>query len=165
MSVLTKLQNEVKQVGLVTLYFFICFGIILTLKKLMLASYHIEFYALSTAVIGALIAGKIVVVLDHTGMGARFDAVHSLGGAALYKTVMYSFVTFLVLLTEKMFHAYREIGVLKGAFLEVWSHQDGNIILAKVLCISLVFLIYHLYRGIDRKLGEGTLLRMVFNRP
>ena len=165
MGLVSTLKHEVQEFGLVTLYFFFCFGFILTLKKLMLASYDIEFYALSVAVIGALIVGKVVVVLDKTHAGTRFDAGHSLGAAALYKTMIYALFTALVLFAEKLFHAYRESGLLGEALMEVWTHRDRNVIFAKVLCIGLAFMGYHLYRGIDRRLGEGTLKRMVLNRP
>ncbi len=165
MGLFSTVKHEAKEVGLVTLYFFLCFGIILTLKKLMLATYEIEFYALSGAVVGALIVGKVVVVLDKTWAGNRFDASHSIGVAVLYKTTTYSAVTLLVLLAEKMFHAYRESGMLGEAFMEVWAHRDRNLIFAKVLCIGLTFLGYHLYKGLDRRLGEGTLIRLVLKRP
>lgn len=164
MGLLTTVKHEAKEVSLVTLYFFFCFGIILTLKKLILATYEIEFYALSGALIGALIVGKVVVVLDKTPAGNRFDAGHSIGMAALYKTAVYSAITFLVLLGEKLFHAYRESGMLGEAFMEVWTQRDRNVIFAKVLCIGLAFMGYHLYKGLDRRLGEGTLKRLVFNR-
>ena len=105
-----------------------------------------------------------MVVLDKTRAGKRFDASHSIGVAALYKTTVYSAITFLVLLAEKLFHAYRESGMLGEAFLEVWTQRDRNGIFAKVLCIGLAFMGYHLYKGLDRRLGEGTLKRLVFNR-
>lgn len=162
---LEKIKQEVKEVGLVTLYFLLCFGFILTLKKLLLASYDIEFYALSSAVIGALVVGKVVVVLDKTRAGTRFDRRYSLGVAALYKTVIYSLCTALVLAGEKFFHAYRESPMLGEALMTVWMHQDRYIIFAKVLCIGLAFLGYHLYSGIDRRLGEGRLKNMVCERP
>ena len=165
MGVLSWVKHEVKEVGFVTLYFFFCFGIILTLKKLMLEAYHIEFYAFSTAVVGALIVAKVVVLLDKTKGGTRLDANHSLGVAALYKTMIYSVVTFVVLLAEEMFHAYREDATLGEAFLDVIMHEDHHNIFARVLCIGLAFMGYHLYRGIDRRLGKGTLRRMVFDRP
>ena len=41
------LIREVKQVGLVTLYFLVCFALVLTLKKLFLAQYAVEFYGVS----------------------------------------------------------------------------------------------------------------------
>ena len=165
MEILAKLQKEVQHIGWVTLYFFICFSIILTLKKLLLASYHIEFYALSMVVIGALLAGKIVVVLDKTGIATRFDAMYPLGVAAMYKTLIYCLITFVVLLAEKLFHTYKETHTVNEAFVKVWAHHDRNVIFAKILCIILIYFLYHLYRGIDRRLGEGTLLRMVFSRP
>lgn len=165
MGMLSTVKEEAKEVGVVTLYFFFCFGGILTLKKLMLEGYQIEFYAFSTALVGALIVAKVVVLLGKTRAGTRFDAHHSLGAATLYRTMVYSACTFLVLFAEKMFHAFRESGLLGAAFMDVWEHKDLYLIFAKVLCIGLAFVGFFLYRGIDRQLGEGTLKRMVFHRP
>lgn len=165
MGILSTVKHELKEVGLVTLYFFLCFGIILTLKKLMLEGYHIEFYAFSTALVGALIVAKIVVLLGKTRAGSRFDAHHSLGAAVLYRTLIYSGCTFMVLFGEKMFHAFRESGLLGAAFMDVWEHKDLSLIFAKVLCIGLAFMGFFLYRGLDWRLGEGTLRRIIFSSP
>jgi len=164
MSLLHTVKHEVKQVGLVTLYFLVCFGLVLVLKKLFLAQYHVEFYALSAAVIGALVAAKVVVVLDKTRLGTRFDESHSVGVAALYKTFCYVVATFFVLLAEKLFHAYREAGTLDQAIAHVWAHRDRNIILAKALVIGVAYAGYHVYAGLDRRLGEGVLRRMIWTR-
>jgi len=43
-----KLLHEIKVVGLVTLYFAFCFGILMLLKRLILAQYQIGFRGLST---------------------------------------------------------------------------------------------------------------------
>jgi len=153
--------HELKAVGLVTLYFLSCFGIILTLKKLFLADYRVEFYALSAVVVSALVAAKVVVTLDHTRAGTRFDASRALVTAVSYKTLVYGAVAFGVLLAEKLFHAYRATDGLEGAIAEVWAHRDRNVIFAKVICVGLTFAAYHLYKGIDRRLGEGTLRRML----
>jgi hypothetical protein len=160
-TLLGQLKHELRQIGLVTLYFFLCFGVVLTLKKLLLASYQIEFYAMSATVVGALVAAKIVVVLDKTRAGTRFDATRPLWLSVLYKTVVYSLVTAAVLGLERVFHAYREAGQLGQALTEVWMHRDRNEILAKVICVGLAFAGYHLYAGLDRRLGEGTLRRLV----
>ncbi|HSF09009.1 MAG TPA: hypothetical protein VLA60_06315 [Nitrospirales bacterium] len=165
MGMLSTVKHELKEVGLVTLYFFFCFGVILTLKKLMLEGYHIEFYAFSTALVGALIVAKVVGLLGKTRAGTRFDARYSLGMATLYRTIVFSGCTFLVLFAEKMFHAFRESDLLGAAFMDVWAHKDLSLIFAKVMCIGLAFMGFFLYRGIDRRLGEGTLRRMVFDPP
>ncbi|MEJ2232207.1 MAG: hypothetical protein P8X46_13620, partial [Nitrospirales bacterium] len=106
----------------------------------MLEAYQIEFYGFSKAVIGALIVGKVVVVLDKTKAGTRLDANHSLGAAALYKTMIYSAATFMALLAEEMFHAYRESGTLGEVFIDVMMHEDRHNIFARVLCIGLAFM-------------------------
>ena len=165
MALLAKIQHEAKEVGLTTLYFLLCFGFILTLKKLLLATYDIEFYVLSSTIIGALIVGKVVVVLDKTKAGTRLEKNYPLGVAALYKTMIYSLCTAFVLGAEKLFHAYRASPTLSEALMQVWMHKDRHIILAKILCIGAAFLGYHLYAGLDRRLGKGRLKAMVFERP
>ena len=164
MSLLSAVKHEIKHVGLVTLYFLVCFGIVLTLKKLFLAAYQIDFYGLSAVVIGALVVAKVVVILDSTRTGTRLDADYPLVLAASYKTLCYSVATFLVLFGERVFHAYRESGALGVAIGDVWRGRNLNVILAKAICIGLAFAVYHLYGGIDRRLGQGTLWRAISSR-
>jgi len=56
MTWLSAAKHELRQLGVVTVYFLFCFGMVLTLKKLILAQYDIEFYALSVLVVSALVA-------------------------------------------------------------------------------------------------------------
>lgn len=163
-SLFSRAKQEAKEIGLVSLYFLFCFSVVLVLKKLLLASYDIEVLVFATVVVSALVVGKVVVVLDKTRAGTRFDTTHPPGVAALYKTLVYTAVTFVVLFLEKVFHAYRESGLFGEAVVEVWAHRNRNLILAKVLCVGLAFAAYHLYAGLDRRLGEGSLRRLVMTR-
>ena len=157
-----RLIHEVKQVGLVTLYFLVCFGLVLTLKKLFLAQYAVEFYGVSAAVVSALVVGKVVVLLDHTRVGNRFDRGRAPWLGAFYKTVVYTAVTSLVVAAEKVFHAYRETGVLGEPLKQVWQHRDRTVMLATILCVGLALGGYNLYSAVDRRLGEGTLRNLIF---
>jgi hypothetical protein len=165
MSLLSKLKHEIKEIGLVTLYFFFCFSVMLTIKKLLMVDYRVEVQVLSTAAISALIIAKIVIVLDHTPAGNRFDAGYPLWIVVLYKTLVYLGVAFIVFSLEKLFHVYRETGQIEQAIWEMWEHRKENIMLLKLLCIGLTFLGYHVYAGLDQRLGEGTLRREIFQRP
>ncbi|MDT4290348.1 hypothetical protein RO575_12320 [Methylomonas sp. MO1] len=165
MSLLIKLKHEAQEVGLVTLYFFFCFSVMLTLKKLLLADYQVDVQVVSLAAVSALIIAKVVVILDHTAAGNRFDTRQPLWVAALYKTLVYLGIAFMVFFLEKVFHAYRETGLLNQAVSEVWAHKDWNLMLMKLLCVGLTFLAYHVYAGLDQRLGEGTLRRGIFERP
>ena len=159
-----RLIGEMKQVGLVTLYFMVCFTLVLTLKKLFLAQYAVEFYGVSAAVVAALVVGKVVVVLDHTRIGNRFDLTHALWLGALYKTLVYTAVTSLVVIAEKVFHAWHETGQFAQALQHVWVHSDRNVMMATVICVGLSFAGYNLYSAIDRRLGEGTLRQLILSR-
>jgi hypothetical protein len=164
MTLLTKVKHELKEVGLVTAYFLFCFGIVLTLKKLFLAEHQIEFYAVSVVVIGALVAAKVVLILDHTRLGTSFAAGQRPGLAALYKTLIYLIVTILLLGGEKVFHAYRESGALGSALVEAWEQRDRNVIFAKAICVGVAFAGYHLFVATDGRLGEGTLWRAIWGK-
>lgn len=165
MKFITKLKQEIKEVGLVMLYFFFCFCVMLTLKKLLLADYHVEVQVLSTAAFFALIIAKVVIVLDHTAAGTRFDARYSLWVTVLYKTMVYLVAAFFVFSLEKFFYAYRENGMVEQALWDVWEHRKQTVMLLKLICIGLTFLVYHFYAGLDRRLGEGTLRKKIFERP
>jgi len=157
-------KHEAKEVGLITLYFLFCFGVAFLLQKLFLASHDIEVYVLSTLVIAALVVAKVVVVLDQTHAGTRFDLSLPLGAVALYKTLVYAVAVLVVLFLETVIDVYRESHSLRAAVLEIWAHRDWNHLLANVLCGGLAFAGYHLYAGLDRRLGKGTLRRLVTTR-
>ena len=165
MKLLSLIKHEAKEVGLVFLYFFFCFGVLLLIKKLYLAEYHIQVQALSTATISALIAAKVVIVLDKTHAGTRFDVCLPIGVAALYKTLLYVLAAFVILYLEKLYHMYRETGSLGPAVIAVWEHRDRNLMLGKVLCVGLSFLGYHLFAGLDRRLGSGTIRELILMHP
>ena len=156
-----RLAEELKQVGLVTLYFLVCFALVLTLKKLFLAQYAVEFYGVSAAIVGALVVGKVVVLLDHTPIGNRLDRSGAPWLGAAYKTLVYTAITFIVLIAEKVFHAWRESGHLGAAFRHVIENRDRNVVLATALCVGLAFAGYNLYAAIDRRLGHGSLRRLL----
>lgn len=164
MGMLSVVKREARHTGGVALYLLFSFGIFATLKKLFLASYQIEFSALMPAVIGALALAKVVVLLDMTPVATRLDTKHPIWVATLYKTLFYCTVSAPVLFVERVWHAYRETGALGEAVLEAWTHIDPNVLLAKVIIIGLVFACYHLYQGIDRRLGQDQLWRMILSR-
>ena len=158
------LKREMVEVGLVTLYFFGCFLLAVILIKLILGEHQIEFRGLSVAVITALVLAKVVVILDKTRTGTRFEGSAPVAVAAGYKTLLYFVVTFVVLLAERVFDAYREQHGFGAALTEVWTHRDREVILAKSMCVGLALLGYHLYAGVDRRLGKGMLWRAMWKR-
>jgi len=164
MGMLSTVKREAVHIGGVTLYLLFCFGVATTLNKLFLAVHQIEVSALLPAVIAAVALAKVVVVLDMTSVATRLETGHPIWTAVLYKTLFYCVAAAPVLFAERVWHYYREVGVLGEAVREAWTHTDPNVVSAKVIIVGLVFAGYHLYQGIDRRLGEGKLRRMIFSR-
>ena len=163
MSFIEKVKHELKEVGIVTLYFLICFGIILLLKKLFLAEYKVQFNALSAAVIGALVIGKVVVVLDKTTIGNRFQQGHAAFLDVFYRSLVYTFFVGLVVAAEKVFHASHETDGFISALHHALEKTDINHFWATVIGVFLSFVGFNVFSIVSHHLGEGELVRLFFS--
>ena len=156
MSVVEKIKHELREVAVTTLYFLVGFGIILLLFKLFLIDYDIEFTALSKAIVGALIAGKVVVLLKGRGFMNRF--VHRAGYLNVtYKTLIYVAGTVVVLLLERMFEAYRETGSLAAAIEHIVQGRDLSHSGGVLMLIAVLFVFYNSMELLGQRLGESNL--------
>jgi hypothetical protein len=158
-----RIRHEVREIGLVTLYFLTCFLFFLSLKKLSLAQYDVEIKVFHQALIGALVVAKVVVLLEKTSFGSRFRSatpfVH-----VLWRSLCYTAIVFVVTLAERLFDLYRENSELPRALSELWAGRDIHHFLAFNICAGLSFLIYNCFSEVDRHLGEGGLRRLFFSR-
>ncbi|WP_447987461.1 hypothetical protein [Nitrospira sp. Nam74] len=164
MGMLSVVKREAWHTGGVALYLLLSFGIFTTLAKLLLATYHIEYSALVPTVIATLALAKVVVLLDMTPIAIRLDTRYPIWMATLFKTLFYCAVSAPVLIAERIWHVHKETGAVGEAVVEAWSQADRNRVLAKVVVVGLVFGCYHLYQGVDRRLGKGQLRRMILSR-
>lgn len=158
-----RIRHEIREIGLTTLYFLSCFLLFLSLKKLFLEEYHVEISVLHTAVIGALVVAKVVVLLEKTSVGSRFRSAR-LFIHVLYRSLLYTTAVFVVSVTERLFDLYRETGALPAALSQTWAGRDFPHFLAMNVCVGISFLIYNSFAEIDRHLGEGGLRRLFFAR-
>lgn len=163
MTVSERIRREVREIGLVTLYFLSCFLFFLSLKKLMLEQYHVEIKVLHTAVIGALIVAKVVILLEKTSFGGRFRSTSPFTHV-LWRSFCYTVIVFVVTLAERLFDFYRENGELSKDLFELWTTRDINHFLAMNLCVGFSFLVYNFFSEIDHHLGEGGLRKFFFSR-
>lgn len=163
MSFGERVRHEVREIGLVTLYFLTCFLLFLSLKKLLLAQYEVETSVLHTAVIGALVVAKVVVLLEKSRFGDLFRgarrAVH-----VLWRSLCYTAAVFVVTLGERLFDLHREHGGLSSAVGELWAGRDLAHFLAMNLAVGIAFVVYNGYAELEAVLGEGGLRRVFFSK-
>ncbi len=146
------------------LFFFSAFGLLFLLFKLFVAQYSIEYSAFAKAAVAALILGKVVPLLDWAQSGYRFET-HRRIVVIASKTLIYALVVILLGIGERMFETYRKEGSLGAAIDFMIANSNGHRFLGLVLLISLVVGTYLTLQEIDHAMGEGSLSRLLFQRP
>jgi len=155
-AVTERIRHEVREIGLVTLYFLSCFLFFLSLKALLLDEYDIEVNVLGTAMVGALVVAKVVVLLDKTSLGDWFVSqkvwIH-----VLWRSLVYTAVVFVATLAERLFDLYRELGRLPEALSRLWAGEDLDHFLAMNLSVGLSFVVYNVLAELGRHMGTHAL--------
>jgi len=146
------------------LFFFGAFGVLFLLFKLFVAQYSIEYSAFAKAAVAALILGKVVPILDWAQSGYRFEN-HRRIVVIAGKTLLYALVVIVLGTGERMLEAFRKQGSLGAALKFMIANVNMQRFLGLVLLISLTVGIYLTIQEIDRALGEGTLSRLLLERP
>lgn len=156
MSFKSKLVEELKAVGVTTLYFAVWFVLLVIVKSLILAEYQIEFRGLSLALIGALIVAKVVLIAGHVPLGS-WVMTRPRGIEVLARTAIYSVGVVIVLLLEKSFEARHEYGGFGSALRQIFDHRDIHHVWANAICVSAALLSFNVLIQIRMRLGEGGL--------
>jgi len=157
MNLPAKLREEIKSVGLTTLFFAAWFSVLLVLKSLILAEYNIEFRSMSIALIGALIVAKVVLVLEKVPL-ERWTRNRSALTHVVVRTGLYGFGILVVLFLEKAFELRHEYGGFIPALAQVVGHQDIPHVLAAAIGVTGALFVFNAMFVIRRRLGKHGLL-------
>jgi len=159
-----KLKQELQKLGSLTLFFFISFSYILLVMKLLLKGYAIDFFVLSKTIVGALVAAKVVALLDISPWLNRFRQAPRYV-SVLYKTLFYTTGVFLLGSLEGVIHGLGQTGSLSGAIGAFLREENFYQFFAFMLCMAVVFLLHNIGREINLYLGKGQLFALFFDRP
>jgi hypothetical protein len=146
------------------LFFFIALMLILALLKLFISQYSIEFYAFSRAAIGALILGKVVLLMDWAESGRRVSTYPRIAVIAC-KTFIYGLAVLALGIGERTIHSYRRTGDFRDAVSLVIANANLDRFFGCVLLISLVVSAYLTMEEINRAMGKGALYALFFRPP
>lgn len=163
MSFQQKLRHEIKAVAIATAFFAGWFGILILLKRLILTEYEIDFRGLSTALIGALVVAKVVLVLEHVPLGGwmrRQPAWVDL----VARTLLYAAGVFAAMLIEKAFHGRHEYGGFGQSLAKVFQHADIHHVWAAAIGVTGGLLVYNIASLLRRSVGDDAM-RKAFLAP
>jgi hypothetical protein len=164
MSWKVKLKNELKSIGIASLYFLFWFCILMLIKVLLLQEYHIRFYGISTAVVAALVVAKVILVMEHIPLGSWIQKQPAYVDVIL-RTILYVAGVFVILLLEKAFEGRDEYGGFWSSLEQVFNHADFYHVWIATICVTLALLSFNLLSLFRNHLGKGGLLRMLLLPP
>jgi hypothetical protein len=164
MNLRHKAIDEIKAVLLTTLYFAVWFGILMALKRLILAEYQIGFVGFSAALIGALVVAKVVLILEHVSLGPWVREQPAIVDVLL-RTLLYAVGVFLVLVLEKAFEVRHEFGGVASALSNIFHHRDMPHVWANTIAVSSALLGFNALTILRRRLGNEEFTALFLSPP
>ena len=164
MSWKTKLGEELKSLGIIMLYFGLWFAFMIIIKTLLLREYNIEFTGLSTAFIGALIVGKVILIIDHIPLGTRIEKQPAIVDIGI-RTFLYSAGIIIIMILEKAFELRHEAGGYFEAIPEVFSEVNRNHLYVNSIVVICALLGYNLLFLFNKYFGPGGLRKVLLSPP
>lgn len=153
-------KEEIREVGLITLYFASWFLALMLLKRMLLAEYQIAAGGLSMAFVGALVVAKVVAILEHVSLG-RWVRTLPAAVDVVARTLLYTAAIAVVLWLEKGFDMRGEAGGFGAGLAAAFAHRDANHVWAAALGIGLGLLGFNVFSLVRKRLGEGGLHRLL----
>ena len=160
MSASEKLVNELKDLGIASLYFGVWIGIFVLLKKLILSEYQIEFTGLSVMLVGTLVLAKVVLILEHVPLG-KWTLDRPAWVDVGLRTALYSAGVLVVLLLEKGFEGRHEHGGFVASVAALFKDVDLNHVWANTICLTGALLGYNILSMFSEYLGDGGIRRVL----
>lgn len=144
-----------------TIFFFVGFNLILWTKLLILQEHGIEFSALLTATVAALLVGKAVLVTDHLPFMRRLDGA-PLIQPILFKSAIYWSCILVVRLVEGLVHFVAAGGAIADFPDHLVQHFSWPRFLSIQIWLMVLFLVYVTIHELNMLFGDGELYRVFF---
>ena len=129
-------------------------------KRLMLEQYHIGFSDFAAVVIGALVVGKVVLLVDCFKFVNRYPD-RPLIYNVLWKTAVYLIAASIVRIGEEVVPQ-----LLHGSVAETFQHLREGIVWPHFwvihLWLGVLLFVYCALRELIRALGKDEVMRMFF---
>jgi hypothetical protein len=144
------------------LYLAVFFGAFAWYRRFVLAGYGIDYLQYGTAIVEAMILGKVILIGEALGL-SRGLKNKPLIYPTLHKAVLFTlFVGVFAIIEEIVAAVLRGKGVAGG--LDELRGKDKDEILSRCLVMFLAFIPFFAFKELAMKLGEGTLGGLFFRQ-
>jgi hypothetical protein len=158
-----KWKRELKEVLAISGVFFVIFVLFLLLKKVILKDYSVDFYVISTALVGSLIIAKVVLVFDLLPVTKKTDHLPS-----IYRVFFRSLVYILgFVIFSFLEHLVK--GLIGGESFSEAMYSSLHTLYTPAFIISFVgvliaFLLFNAFWVIRASIGPAALYEMFFKK-
>lgn len=164
MNIANKVQHEARKAIPPTLFFMVCFNLIVLTVALLSPSHGHSVVDHAAATFAALVVGKAVLISDMLPFFNKYPK-HPLIYNTIWKAALYFAVTFLFRLGERLFAAATNDYGFSAGLAEEASHFSWSTFWAIQLWLAILFLIYAGTREAINAFGGRTVYEMFFVKP
>lgn len=164
MSWKVKIINELKSVGIATIYFLTWFGTLMLIKVLLLKDYNIEFTDVSMVFVGALVVAKVILIMEYIPLGSWVKKQPAYVDVIL-RTVLYSLGVLVILIIEKGLEGSSEYGGFISSVIQTFNHADIYHVWVNTIVVFGALLSFNFLTLVRTRLGKGGLFQMLKEPP
>jgi hypothetical protein len=153
--------KEIKSVIPPTIFFFITFNLISFTNALNLKHYGISVSNFASATIGALVAGKVVLIADKLPFINRYPDKPLIYNV-VWKTIIYSLAALLIRYVEHLIGFLRQYGSLSVANSRLLEEINWPRFWSVQIWLLVLIFIYCEFRELIRVVGRDEVVDMFF---
>ncbi|MEX2202418.1 MAG: hypothetical protein WD711_13555 [Dongiaceae bacterium] len=153
--------REIRELLPPTIFFFIAFALLLLTQALVLQEHGIDAWDWGRAIVGALIVGKVVLIVDHFRFMNRYPE-RPLIWNTLWKTLIYNIAATAVHYLEKILPPIFDGEGFAAANRALYAATDWERIVLIHMWLAVLLLAYCSARELVRAIGPAKVRRMFF---
>ena len=153
--------REIREILPPTIFFFAAFSLLLLTQTLILKEHGIGVWDWGGALVGALIVGKVVLVVDHFRFVNRYPD-RPLVWNTLWKTLIYNVAASAVHYLEKLLPLMFDGDGFAAANRALFGATDWEHVVLVHMWLAVLLLAYCSARELIRHLGAKNVVRMFF---
>jgi hypothetical protein len=162
-STRSKVTKELREFGILTAYFWVCFGAIVLLKDSILEAHGLAYLPLGFAIIKAAVTAKFVMLGRLTPIAKRRAGERLVVSIARIAVALFLLLLAMTVIEEVV------IAMIHGKpAMEAIATLGGGTVYQMVATSVIMFLIlipYVTFYTVQEMLGEDRLRRVLFERP
>lgn len=161
MKLLENVKKDFLELLPPVIFFFVAFVLILTTKRMILSEYQISWTGFGTAVVGAILAGKVVLIVDKLPFVNKFPN-RPLVYNTLWKSLLYFFASLVVGYLDQLVHFLRQHEGLMEANRHLWAEVVWPHFWLLQMWMVVLFLMFCAMRELIRVIGRDKFIHLFF---